>query len=128
MILLNFGHPLPAHTLEAIGAVPDLGTPIDGVITVKVHADNDGHFGSQAASILDSVGWPSDQWQKSLFLVILPGLAPMAAALIAEMHGRCGYFPTCVRLKPAPGAIPPQFIFAEFIRLSTVREEARKRR
>ena len=30
-----------------------------------------------------------------------PGLAQLALALIAELHGRCGYFPTIVNLQAA---------------------------
>ena len=61
-------------------------------------------------------------------LVNLPALNFSAAALLAELHGRCGYFPPCVRLRPIAGSVPPQYEVAEVLDLQVLREEARKRR
>jgi len=48
--------------------------------------------------------------------------------LLAELHGRMGYFPPIVRLRPVPNALPPRFEVAEIINLQAVREAARTRR
>jgi hypothetical protein len=45
----------------------------------------------------------------------------IAATLLAELHGRMGYFPTILRLKPIPNSTPPQFQVAEVINLQAVR-------
>ncbi|OQA39911.1 MAG: hypothetical protein BWY52_03004 [Chloroflexi bacterium ADurb.Bin325] len=57
-----------------------------------------------------------------------PSLNFIAVALLAELHGRMGYFPTCVRLRPVAGSTPPRFEVAELLPLNEVREAARRRR
>jgi hypothetical protein len=47
---------------------------------------------------------------------------------MAELHGRMGYFPAVIRLKPIPDSLPPQFEFAEIINLQAVRDQARAQR
>ncbi|MFN3763696.1 MAG: CRISPR-associated protein Csx15, partial [Anaerolineae bacterium] len=49
-------------------------------------------------------------------------------ALLAELHGRCGYFPAMLRVRPVPGSTPPRYEVAEIVNLQMLREEARKRR
>ena len=48
--------------------------------------------------------------------------------VIAELHGRCGYFPAVLRLKPVPATTPPRFAVAEIINLQIVRDAARQTR
>jgi len=48
--------------------------------------------------------------------------------LLAELHGRCGYFPPCIRLRPAQGPVPPQYEVAEVLNLQAVRDAARQKR
>jgi hypothetical protein len=57
-----------------------------------------------------------------------PALNFIAVTLLAELHGRMGYFPSCVRMRPVPGAVPPRYEVAEVLALQKVREEARMRR
>jgi hypothetical protein len=47
---------------------------------------------------------------------------------LAELHGRMGYFPPILRLRPVEGAIPPRFEVAEIINLQALRDAARKER
>lgn len=61
-------------------------------------------------------------------LVVPPALNFAAFALLAELHGRMGYFPTVVRLRPVSGTTPPRFEVAEVINLQAIRDSARKRR
>ena len=42
---------------------------------------------------------------------------PEVVALLAELHGRCGYFPAHVRTRPVQGSIPPQYEVAEVMDL-----------
>ncbi len=53
---------------------------------------------------------------------------PLALALIAELHGRCGYFPPILNIRPAPGALPPSYDVAEIVNLQALRDTARGRR
>jgi hypothetical protein len=61
-------------------------------------------------------------------LVNLPGHNAVAALVLAELHGRMGYFPAVLRLRPVAGTTPPQVEVAEILNLQAVRDRARLRR
>lgn len=126
MRIINFGHPLNGGVLQDLVQVTD--AVIGEVKDVKCQVDNDQPFEDQARGLVDSVGWTSEEWQTRPFMLVPPGLAPLALCVVAEIHGRCGYFPSVVRLKPLKGQVPPQFVFGEIIVLSQVRETSRTRR
>jgi len=48
--------------------------------------------------------------------------------VLAELHGRCGYFPSILRLKPVAGSTPPRFEVAETVNLQAVRDTSREAR
>lgn len=123
MILLNFGHPLTADQSAAIEA--SLGRAPDRVLAFACQFDVTSGFVEQARRLLDGVDLTAADWQTAPLLVNLPSLAPIAACVLAELHGRCGYFPPIVRLRPVAGAVPPRFEFAEVIDLNGIREAAR---
>jgi len=77
---------------------------------------------------VEAAGLTPGEWQSAVLLVNLPSLNYSAAVLLAELHGRMGYFPACLRLRPVAGAVPPRFEVAEILDLQAVREEARRRR
>jgi hypothetical protein len=126
MTLLNFSHPLtPAH----LAAIEQLtGQTVERVIEVKTQFDPEMPFAGQARALVESVGLSAQEWQTTPLLVNLPSLNVIAALVLAELHGRCGYFPAVVRLKPIPQTTPPQFEVAEILNLQAIREEARLRR
>ena len=74
------------------------------------------------------VGLTSEEWQTERLAVVPPALAPIACLVLAEIHGRAGYFAPVIRLMPRSGSIPPVFDVAEILDLSRQREEARNRR
>ena len=125
MILLNYAHPLSADQLAAIavltGATPDLRA-------ITVHIDRSAPLAATAAALADAAALDSATWQTSPLLLNPPGLAPRALALLAEIHGRCGYFPPILNLRPVAGATPPRFEVAEIVNLQALREAARGRR
>jgi hypothetical protein len=57
--------------------------------------------------------------------VVLPSLNFIAALLLAELHGRMGYFPPVVRTRPVEGSLPRRFEVAEILDLQGRRETAR---
>jgi len=61
-------------------------------------------------------------------LVVLPSLNFIAAALLAELHGRMGYFPPIVRTRPVADVLPRRYEVAEILDLQSIREQARKQR
>ncbi|MFP3870627.1 MAG: CRISPR-associated protein Csx15 [Syntrophobacteria bacterium] len=68
------------------------------------------------------------EWQTLPILINPPALHWVAVTLLAEIHGRCGYFPPAVRLRPVDGVLPHRYEVAEVLDLQAVRDEARQRR
>lgn len=126
IIILNFSHPLTAIHLEQVGGLTL--QEVDRVIDLKTHFDQEQPFVPQVSALVDSVGISSEEWQTTRLLVNPPSLSAIAVTVLAELHGRMGYFPAILRLKPIPNITPPQFEVAEIVNLQTVREEARIRR
>lgn len=126
MLLLNYSHPLTADHLAQLSALT--GQSIAEVRDVPTQLDLDAPFAEHALALAEAAGLTPVQWQTEALLVILPALNFAAAALLAELHGRCGYFPPVVRLTPVAGALPPRYAVAEIINLHAIREAARTRR
>lgn len=126
MILLNLSHPLTAVQRAQIEQLA--GQPIDRTIEEMAQFDLDQPFAEQAAALVDCLGLTPAEWQQESLLLIPPSLNFGAAALLAELHGRCGYFPPIVRTRPAPGSLPPRFEVAEIVNLQKIREIARGKR
>jgi hypothetical protein len=126
MILLNFSHPL---TLEQQSQVEQLtGQPLGRVIQVPVQFDSDQPFLPQLHKMLAAVPLTPEQWQAEPILVVPPSLNFITALLLADLHGRMGYFPSILRLRPVAGTTPTRFEVAEILNLQALREEARKER
>ncbi len=126
MIVLNFSHPL---TPEHVARIETLsGQRVKRVVEVPVHFDQSQPFGPQVVAAADACGLTSQEWQTVPLVVVPPALNFIAVLLIAELHGRMGYFPPCVRLRPVEGAIPPRYEVAEILDLQGQREAARRRR
>jgi len=126
MILLNFAHPL---TPEQIAQIEDLSCQkIASVIEVPSQIDSEQPLAPQVVAMADAVGLTPQQWQTESIVINLPSLNYSAVLLIAELHGRMGYFPPCVRLRPVKDALPPRFEVAEVLNLQAVRDGARRKR
>ena len=126
MIVLNFSHPLtPAHR-EEIEALT--GQPVDDVIEIKTHFDNSQPFEPQLAALLAEIPLTPEDWQTAPLLINPPSFNYVAVLLLADLHGRMGYFPACIRLRPVADAVPPRFEVAEILNLQGVRNGAREER
>lgn len=124
MIVVNFGHPLtPAH-LEAIAEMT--GEGVERVLSAPAQFDAAQPFAPQAQALVDAVGLTAGEWQTLPILVNLPSLHVIAALVLAELHGRTGYFPAVLRLRPVEGSVPPRFEVAEILNLQAVRDAARR--
>jgi len=126
MILLNFSHPLTPDHLQQIEALT--GQPVERVIEVTSQIDAQQPLVPQVVALADSCDLSPAEWQTLPLLVNPPALNFIAVALLAELHGRMGYFPTILRLRPVPGSTPPRFEVAEVLDLQTVRDTARHKR
>ena len=128
MILLNFSHPLTPAQLDQVQAL--LGNPDEAlrVVELPVQFDVQQPFEPQVQDLLARLPLSSAELQGEPILLNLPALNYIAAMLLAELHGRMGYFPAMLRLRPVAGSTPPRFEAAEIINLQTIRETARLER
>lgn len=126
MRLLNFSHPLTDAQRSQIEALTQ--TPISRLIERLPQFDEQQPFAPQVADLLGQIDLTPDQWQSEPLLLVLPSLNFIAAALLAELHGRMGYFPPVVRTRPVVGAVPRRYEVAEILDLQAIRERARRTR
>lgn len=126
MILLNFSHPLTPDHLAQVEAL--VGEKVRRVIDAPAQFDHARSFVAQVAALVDSVGLTLQEWQTAPIIVNPPSFNLIAVTLLAHLHGRMGYFPPVVRLKPVEGALPPRYEVAEIVNLQAVRDAARRSR
>lgn len=126
MILLNFSHPLTPDQLAYIETLT--GQPVAEVRGEMAEFDHESPFAEQVRALADRVGLSPEEWQTTPLLVVPPSLNFITAVLLAELHGRMGYFPPVVRLRPVEGSTPTRYEVAEVINLQQVRDDARTRR
>jgi hypothetical protein len=126
VILLNFSHPLTDDQVRQIESA--VGAPLAEVRQVPAQFDHQQPFIPQAQALAEACGLTPQEWQTTPLLVIPPSLNFIAAVLLAELHGRMGYFPPLARLRPVEGSLPPRYEVAEIINLQAVRYAARRRR
>ena len=126
MILLNFSHPLTPDHLAQVEFLS--GQPITSVVNIPTQFDHAQPFPAQVEARADQAGLTTQEWQTTPLLVNPPSLHLIAVTRLAHLHGRMGYFPTVLRLRPVPGSTPPRFEVAELVNLQAVRDAARYRR
>ncbi len=120
MFLLNFSHPLTPAQLAQLEALTGAG--VERVIVVPAQFDTQQPFVPQVEALLAQVPLTAEEWQTMPLLVVPPALNFITAVLLAELHGRMGYFPAIVRLRPVAESMPPAFEVAEVINLQAVRD------
>ncbi len=126
MLLLNLSHPLTPDQLARVEALT--GQPLERVIALPAQFDHQQPFLPQLGALMTQVAFSPEEWQTASLVVNLPSLNFIAALVLAELHGRMGYFPPVVRLRPVKDALPPRYEVAEVLNLQAVRDEARRKR
>lgn len=126
MIILNFAHPLTPEQLAEIERLTD--RRVERVIDIETQFDWDKPFVGQARALIEGVGLSPQEWQTTPLLINLPSLSAIAALVLAELHGRMGYFPPVIVLRPRTGSTSTRFEVAEIVNLQAVREEGRSER
>jgi hypothetical protein len=124
--ILNFSHPLTSEHLTQVEELT--GQAIECVKDVPTQVDPSRRLDEQIVELADRAGLTPQEWQTTPLVVNLPGYAPAAAALLAELHGRLGHFPTILWMQPLTTAVPTRYQAAEVVNLQAVRDEARRRR
>lgn len=124
MILLNFSHPLTPTQIARVEALT--GETVETVIPLAVQFDNDQPFLEQLQALMEQLPLSAERLQTASILVNPPALNFITALLLAELHGRMGYFPPIIRLRPVSDSLPSRYEVAEVLNLQKVRDQARK--
>ena len=125
MLVLNFSHPLTDENKTQIGALSE--TTVDEIRAIPVQVDDAAPLETQIRVIVDAVQLTSEEWQTRPLLINAPGYSPAALVLLAELHGRMGYFPSLIHLRAKAGAIT-SYEVVELLNLQAIRGVARARR
>lgn len=126
MLILNYAHPL---TPDQMGQIEQLvGAQITEIKQINVHLNQAEPLVAQVTALADAAELTNEEWSGAPLLINPPSLNFVAVALFAELHGRMGYFPACLRLRPIEGSVPPRYEVAEILNLQDVRNTARSRR
>ncbi len=125
MLLLNFSHPLTDEHQAQLAAL--LGTS-PTVRDIPVNIDRSLPLTDAALELVAAANLSPVEWQTEPLLINPPGLAPLALVLIATIHGRCGYFPPILNIRPILDSLPPRFEIAEIVNLQPLRDEGRATR
>ncbi len=126
MLILNFSHPLTQRQLQKVEEFTQ--QKIESVEEIKTQFDHKNSFVFQLSELFDKLSISKKDWQTLPILINPPSFNTIACLLLAELHGRMGYFPPLIRLRPVEGILPPQFEVAEIINLQEVRDNARDKR
>jgi len=126
MILLNFSHPITPAQQRQVETL--LGETLERIIDLPVQFDDTQPYQDQIQQLMLGIPLSPAALQSLPLVVNLPSLNVITALLLAELHGRLGYFPVVLRLSPVHGSLPVRFEVVELLNLQAVREAARKRR
>jgi len=127
-LVLNFsGHPVLPGQEEAIIRL----TNWQAMEVLNVQFGNvpeDENFVVSIINSVERIGLTPEEWQAIPIVVIPAGYSVIWSVVLAELHGRLGYFPDVVRLRPAPSGSPEKFEVAEIMNLGEIRHSSRRRR
>lgn len=126
LTVVNFAHPITPTQREQIEQLT--GLRLRNVLELRAEFDMQSALQPQVTALVESITLTSAEWQSSPLVVNLPGYAPAAAILLAELHGRTGHFPAILHLRLAEGHPAPTYDVASIINLQDVREKARGKR
>jgi len=125
MILLNFLHP---HTEKHLAQIEALsGKKMDRVIEVDSQVDPGLPLVPQVVAIADGCGLSPVEWQTLPLLLNPQSLHWVAVTFLAKIHGRSGYFPPHLRLRPVEGTMSRRFEVVGVLDLQGVRDRFTKK-
>lgn len=123
-VVINLsGHPL---TSKQRGQV-EQDLYIEELIQLPAHFDATAPLQPQVERMIEEIDLTLDEWQSRSIVLVLPGLAPPASALLAYIHGLRGGFPRVLWICPSPEDASC-YIVGQTIGLQELRDVARELR
>jgi hypothetical protein len=120
MIILNFSHPLTTEQLAQAEALT--GQTADQTLACPAHFDPELAIAPQVEALFRAIPLTPNEWQTLSLVVNPPSFNYITAYVLAELHGRMGYFAPLLCLKPAPNRVPPRYEVTEILNLQAVRD------
>jgi len=127
MMILNFSHPFTSDQKTQLERLLNISEEVQ-YLDIPVGFDPLLPFTPQIRDLLDRINLSPDEWQTQAVIINPPSYNYAALTLFAELHGRMGYFPSIIRIRPVPESNPPRYEIAEVINLQAVRDQARQNR
>ena len=126
-LLLNFsGHPVLPAQLKTVEKL--LQWPSSKVIDVPVGTiAEDRKFVANIVKAIERIDLSPEEWQRASIVALPAGYSAIWSVLLAELHGRLGYFPDIIHLRPSTDGAE-KFEVAEIMNLRQVRHAAREKR
>lgn len=127
-LVLNFsGHPVLSKQQQDIRIL--MGWISVVVIDVTLgNVPEDNNFIGSIVGAIDDICLSPDEWQSIPMVVIPSGYSPIWSIVLAELHGRLGYFPDVVRFRASIQPSSERFEVAEIMNLREVRHQSRRKR
>jgi len=114
MIFINFSHLITEEQLSDIEALT--GRQVERIIHSEKHYDESQGFAGQASAQVAELDISPEEWQSKVLLISLPSYSHVAGLILAEIHGRCSYFPSIVRRR----RVEDVFEVAEILNLQRI--------
>ena len=125
MLLLNFAHPLTDDQLAQLTAL--LGEE-PSMRDIPAQIDRSHPIAEVAVALAEGAQLSAREWQMLPLLINPPALAPLALALLGEIHGRRGDFPPFLNVRPVKGSVPTRYEISEIVNVQAIRNAARAKR
>lgn len=127
-LILNFsGHPvLPGQKLSIEKFMHWTSSEVLNFPLGNVPEDNS--FVPAIEKAIAEIPLSPEDWQTVPLVIIPAGYSAVWSVVLAELHGRLGYFPEVVRLRPASPPATEKFEVADIINLRDVRHSSRDKR
>jgi len=103
-------------------------TSCDVINVIFGNIPEDHNFATTIIQAVEGTSLSPEEWQTTPLVVIPPGYSAIWSVVLAELHGRLGYFPDVVRLRPAPSGSAEKFEVAEILNLGEIRHLSRHKR
>jgi hypothetical protein len=118
VIVINLsGRSLTSRQREQLGRE----VYIEELIELPVHFDAYRDLAPQVEKIIDDTGLAPEEWSNRNIYLVLPGIAPGAAAFLAAVHGLRGGFPKVVWIYQSPDD-HTQYQVAQVVDLQALRD------